>query len=143
MQNAGSPSIATLFVYGTLLRAFGHPMGKRLQSQSRYLGAGSIEGKLYRLGWFPGVVETADPRDRVFGEVFRLVNPDRGFAWIDDYEGCGPRHPEPLPYQRVIAPVTMDSGDKVPAWVYVYKGAVSRARLIPDGRFLPIRAERP
>ena len=135
VQTAVSPSPATLFTYGTLMRLTGHAMARRLQSQSAYVGTGWIGGRLYALGRYPGVVLSGAPLDRAYGEVVRLANPARALAWLDDYEGCGPAQPEPHEYERVVVPVTLCSGAVLDAWVYAYKGPVSRARRIPDGRF--------
>ena len=50
-----------LFVYGTLLSTAGHPMGVRLRREARLIGAASIQGRLYRVSWYPGLVEAATP----------------------------------------------------------------------------------
>jgi gamma-glutamylcyclotransferase (GGCT)/AIG2-like uncharacterized protein YtfP len=110
-------------------------MAKRLESQSRHVGAGWIGGRLYSLGHYPGVVLADAPLDRAHGELVRLINPARVLTWLDDYEGCGPAQPEPHEYERVVVPVTLRSGAVLEAWVYAYKGPVSRARQIPGGRF--------
>jgi len=124
-----------LFVYGTLMPASGRPMARRLASESRYLGPGSIAGKLYHLGSHPGAVFSDRPRDIIYGDVIRLLRPRWSFAWLDQYEGCGPGKAEPHAYQRVIVPVQLRSGARLDAWVYVYKHPVRGGRHIPYGRF--------
>ncbi len=117
------------------MRASGHPMAKRLQSQSSFIAEGWIAGKLYSLGSYPGLVPSSGLTGKVHGEVVRLTNPAYSLAWIDEYEGCG-LAPEPPPYQRVALPVTLCPGRQLEAWVYIYKYPVSKARHIPGGRFL-------
>ena len=131
---------ATLFVYGTLMRASGHPMAARLESQSFYLGPGRISARLYKLGSYPGAVPSDKARDSVQGDVVKLLRPASTLAWLDKYEGCGAGAPEPQAYQRVIAPVVLSAGESLNAWVYFYKMPVHRARHIPHGRFLASRA---
>ena len=135
MQKAKTTSANTLFVYGTLMRASGHPMAKKLQSQSCFIAKGWIAGKMYSLGSYPGVIPSSGSTDKVHGEVVRLANPAYSLAWIDDYEGCGAA-PEPHAYERVSLPVRLCSGGQLEAWVYIYKYPVSKARHIPGGRFL-------
>ena len=132
--------IAALFVYGSLMRASGHPMATRLLSQSRYLGPGRISARLYNLGSYPGAVSSDKARDSVHGDVVKLLRPASTLAWLDKYEGCGASAPEPQAYQRVIAPVVLSTGESLNAWIYFYKMPVHRARHIPHGRFLASRA---
>src|SRR5665648_864975 len=130
----------TLFVYGTLMRASGHPMAARLESQSLYLGRGCIAARLYNLGSFPGAVRSAKARDSVHGDVVKLLRPASTLAWLDKYEGCGAGAPEPQAYERVIAPVVLSAGEARDAWVYFYRLPVHRARHVPHGHFLKSRA---
>ncbi len=129
-------SITTLFVYGTLMRASGHPMAARLGSQSLYLGPARIAASLYDLGSYPGAVPSDKARDSVHGDVVKLLRPAATLAWLDKYEGCGADAPEPQAYERVIAPVVLRAGETRDAWVYFYKMPVHRARRVPHGRFL-------
>ncbi len=127
--------ITTLFVYGTLMRASGHPMAARLESQSLYLGPGSISARLYKLGSYPGAVQSDKARDIVRGDVVKLLRPASTLAWLDKYEGCDAGAPEPRAYERVIAPVILSAGERRNAWVYFYTLPVHRARHVPHGRF--------
>ena len=127
------PPLPLLFVYGTLKRGSAHPMAKRLVMQSAFVGEGTITGKLYSLGFYPGLALTGEERDRVHGEVVRLHNPGLSFGWMDPYEGCGPNVPEPHDFRRVVVPVAMKTGAPVEAWVYTYIKRISPARHIPGG----------
>ena len=79
-----------LFVYGSLLSAAGHPNGERLRGEARLIGEASIPGRLYRVGWYPGLVEAAAGSARVHGEVYALNDPASSLAWLDAYEGIVP-----------------------------------------------------
>ena len=79
-----------LFVYGTLMRGFDHPMAKLLSRSADFLGPARCQGRLYLVKHYPGLVLSDDPADVVFGELFRLRTPDTSFATLDEYEGCGP-----------------------------------------------------
>ena len=128
-------AVITLFVYGTLMRASGHSMAARLESQSLYLGPGCISAKLYNLGSYPGAVQSDKARDSVHGDVVKLLRPASTLAWLDKYEGCGAGAPEPQAYERVMAPVVLSAGERRDAWVYFYRLPVHRARHVPHGRF--------
>ncbi|WP_170937283.1 MULTISPECIES: gamma-glutamylcyclotransferase family protein [Rhodomicrobium] len=125
-----------LFIYGTLRPGSGHGMARRLAAESAYLGPAAMPGRLYRIGAYPGAVPTEKPGEIVHGDAVRLLNPGRTFAWLDEYEGCGVKQPEPQAYQRVIVPVRLHSREALQAWVYFYHHPVHPARRIPDGRFL-------
>jgi gamma-glutamylcyclotransferase (GGCT)/AIG2-like uncharacterized protein YtfP len=138
MQDRDLPG-PRLFVYGTLMKGSGNPMAKRLHAESAYIGLARTPGRLYQLGYYPGLVRAERKAECVFGEVVKLHNPLRSLRWLDAYEGCGSDDPEPRIYERVIVPVTLRSGGIFTAWTYLYTGAVERARRLPGGRFLKNR----
>ncbi len=128
-----------LFVYGTLLSNAGHPMGARLGREARLIGEASMEGRLYSLGRYPGLVEVADRESRVHGEVYALNNPAASLAWLDAYERISPddAHND---YERCERTVRLTSGEDVTAWVYFYRADVRGMPAIPNGRWLGDRA---
>ena len=66
-----------LFVYGTLMRGFDHPMAKLPSRSADFLGDARCRGRLYLVKHYPGLVLSDDPADIVFGEVYRLRVPRR------------------------------------------------------------------
>jgi gamma-glutamylcyclotransferase (GGCT)/AIG2-like uncharacterized protein YtfP len=131
------PSVApNLFVYGTLLSAAGHPMGARLRGEARLVGAASIPGRLYRVGWYPGLVETEAGGERVHGEVYALADPARSLVWLDAYESIAPGDEANGEYMRVERAVQLASGQEVTAWVYLYQRDVAGLDLVADGRWV-------
>jgi gamma-glutamylcyclotransferase (GGCT)/AIG2-like uncharacterized protein YtfP len=124
-----------LFVYGTLLSTAGHAMGARLRRQARRIGEASIRGRLYRVGRYPGLVETEDLDQVVHGELYALDNPATALKWLDAYEGVVPECQDQNEYQRAERPVRLASGEEVAAWVYLYRKDVRRLPPIPGGRW--------
>ena len=125
-----------LFVYGTLRRAGAHPMAQFLTARGRLVGAASAPGRLYDLGAYPGMVDAAEEGECVRGEVYELREPEATLIALDRYEGCGPEDPHPWLYERVLAVVTLDGGEQLNAWLYLYRGSLTGARHIPSGDYL-------
>ena len=126
-----------LFVYGTLMSPSDHPMARLLAATAERIGEASCAGRLYLIDDFPGLVASADPAERAFGELFRLHEPgDRLLAELDLYEGCGPDDPEPTLYVRVMRKVSRPDGTSLDAWVYLYNRPVAGLRRIVSGRFV-------
>jgi gamma-glutamylcyclotransferase (GGCT)/AIG2-like uncharacterized protein YtfP len=128
-----------LFVYGTLMRASGHPMAMRLAAECASLGAATAGGRLYDLGAYPGALPAEAAGDRVHGEVLRLIKPAHSLRWLDAYEGCGEHDAEPHGFRRVMVGARLTVGRGVNAWIYYYQGPLDRARRLDGGRYLPAK----
>ena len=63
-----------LFVYGTLMRGFDHPMAKLLSANADFLGPARCRGRLYLIKHYPGLVLSDDPAD---DRARRTVSPAR------------------------------------------------------------------
>jgi gamma-glutamylcyclotransferase (GGCT)/AIG2-like uncharacterized protein YtfP len=124
-----------LFVYGTLMRGFDHPMAKLLSRSAEFIGGARCQGRLYLVKHYPGLVLSDDTNDVVFGELFRLHTPEASLITFDDYEGCSPDVASPQ-YLRQLLPVTLDDGTVSEAWTYVYNRPVAKLKRIESGRFL-------
>jgi gamma-glutamylcyclotransferase (GGCT)/AIG2-like uncharacterized protein YtfP len=124
-----------LFVYGTLMRGFDHPMAKLLSRSAEFCGDARCLGRLYLVKHYPGLVLSDNAGDVVFGELYRLHAPKESFATLDEYEGCGPGVASPQ-YLRQLLPVTRDDGSVSEAWTYVYNRPVAKLKRIASGRFL-------
>jgi gamma-glutamylcyclotransferase (GGCT)/AIG2-like uncharacterized protein YtfP len=125
-----------LFVYGTLMRGFDHPMAKLLSRGADFIGEAQCRGRLYRVKHYPGLVLSEDPADIVFGEVYRLRARDALLREFDMYEACGEGFAEPTEYIRKLLTVTLEGGRASEAWTYVYNWPVARLPRIASGRFL-------
>ena len=125
-----------LFVYGTLMRGFDHPMAQLLSRSADFLGEARCRGRLYLIKHYPGLVLSDDPADIVFGELYRLRDRDELLREFDMYEACGEGFPEPTEYIRRMLSVTLEDGAAGEAWTYVYNWPVTGLPRIASGRFL-------
>ena len=126
-----------LFVYGSLLARAGHPMGERLAREAHPIGEACLEGRLYRISWYPGLVEGTSFRERVYGEVYALDDPVRTLLWLDAYEGVAEGRAQDGDYARAERTARLAYGGEVRVWVYLYRGDVSGLTIVPGGRWLP------
>jgi gamma-glutamylcyclotransferase (GGCT)/AIG2-like uncharacterized protein YtfP len=133
---AASPMNSRLFVYGTLMSRVSHPMGTRLRGEARLLGEATIEGRLYSLGCYPGLVEAVEGQYTVHGEVYALSSPAMSLHWLDVYEGIVPGNPL-SPYVRVERAVRLASGKSCTAWVYLYRRSVRSRPEVLSGVWIP------
>jgi gamma-glutamylcyclotransferase (GGCT)/AIG2-like uncharacterized protein YtfP len=125
-----------LFVYGTLMRGFDHPMAKLLSANADFLGEATCRGRLYLVRHYPGLVLSDDARDIVHGELFALRAPDALLAEFDMYEACGEGFEPPTEYVRQMLAVRLADGSSRTAWTYVYNWPVAKLPRIGSGRFL-------
>ena len=125
-----------LFVYGTLMRGFNHPMAKLLSRTADFLGEARCQGRLYRVKHYPGLVLSDDADDVVFGELYRLHQPQELLREFDIYEACGEGFAEPTEYIRRLLPVTSDDRTVGDAWTYLYNWPVAHLPRIASGHFL-------
>jgi gamma-glutamylcyclotransferase (GGCT)/AIG2-like uncharacterized protein YtfP len=125
-----------LFVYGTLLRAIQHPMHAHLARHAVFAGEAVFGGRMYDIGRYPGVVASAEPADEVFGELFRLNDPDAVFLALDAYERCRPEDPQPTEYVRSKEVVRQTGGGPLQASIYLYNRPVDTLNRILSGNYL-------
>jgi gamma-glutamylcyclotransferase (GGCT)/AIG2-like uncharacterized protein YtfP len=125
-----------LFVYGTLMRSFDHPMAKLLSANADFLGPARCRGRLYLVRHYPGLVLSDDADDIVHGELFRLRARDELLREFDMYEACGEGFRPPTEYVRQMLQVTFADGSASEAWTYVYNWPVAKLTRIASGRFL-------
>jgi gamma-glutamylcyclotransferase (GGCT)/AIG2-like uncharacterized protein YtfP len=125
-----------LFVYGTLMRGFDHPMARLLAGHADFLGEATCRGRLVLVKHYPGLLLSDVPSDRVHGELFQLRVPDELLRELDMYEACGEGFPEPTEYLRQLVDVTGADGVTAPAWTYIYNWPVIDLPRIESGRFL-------
>src|ERR1700749_4976089 len=107
---------SNLFVYGTLMRGYVHPMARLLSAKAAYLGEASCRGRLYMGRHYPGLVLSDDASEIVHGELYRLREVDAMLREFDMYEACGEGFPEPTQYLRKMLTVTLADGSVSEAW---------------------------
>jgi gamma-glutamylcyclotransferase (GGCT)/AIG2-like uncharacterized protein YtfP len=151
MASARADKPQYLFVYGSLmarmdresgpLREFGAGPRSLLGVHARLLGEASIQGRLYDLGGYCGVVRSEDAADRVEGELWMLADAEYLLAQLDGYEGIVPGDPAAGEYSRVAVEARLLDGAAaapgacIEAWVYIYEWPVDAGRSISVGRW--------
>ena len=125
-----------LFVYGTLMRGFDHPMAKLLAANADFLGEATCRGRLYLVRHYPGLTLSDDAGEIVHGELYRLREVDAMLREFDMYEACGEGFQPPTEYLRQMLAVRLVDGSSSDAWTYVYNWPVTDLPRIASGRFL-------
>jgi gamma-glutamylcyclotransferase (GGCT)/AIG2-like uncharacterized protein YtfP len=122
-----------LFVYGTLRRGFAPH--EHLKSSARFLGKGTIAGRLYDLGEFPGAIPSEQPGEEVEGELYELRDLGRQLKALDEYEEFDPDNPAKSLFIRQRVNVLLDNGERFDAWTYFLPEEPSKARRIRSGNY--------
>jgi gamma-glutamylcyclotransferase (GGCT)/AIG2-like uncharacterized protein YtfP len=106
---------------------------ERLARESSNLGPAILSGAaLYDLGRYPGLRDSDHGDDLVHGEALELLDPERTFVWLDEYEGITP--PGTSEYVRAKREISLAGGERLTAWVYMLRDAPSHRR-IASGRW--------
>ncbi len=125
-----------LFVYGSLRVGSAHRMQRWLSERASHIAAGRAAGRLFRISWYPALVENGGDGQVVVGDLYRLHEPEPTLARLDVYEGCDAKAGKPREYERVVRPVSVADGRRLDAWLYIYRLPVDGACLIESGDFL-------
>lgn len=130
-----------LFVYGTLMQDAENPMAQLLHDHAAYVGPATFTGgRLYRISWYPGLVETGAQNEIVHGDLYRFdtnLSPETLsdiMTKLDAYEMIGPDFTPPYEYSRETRAVTC-GGTDIDAWLYLYQWSVEKAEYLPSNRF--------
>jgi len=123
-----------LFVYGTLMRDFSHPMHNVLIKFANFVDKAKVNGCLYEIDGYPGLVLTKESLF-VKGELYRIDDEVRLFEILDDYEECSSKFPKPHEYRRIITQVFLSDGSIINAWLYEYNHPIDYTKLIASGDY--------
>ena len=123
-----------VFFYGTLMAGFDRRRRAEIDDKLSYIGRGSITAALFDLGIYPAAVPA--PEGVVWGEVYRVIEPDGVLDALDEIEGYDPDHPDRSLYQRVKTDVMLPDGERADAWVYFYNAPLGQAQRIVSGDYL-------
>jgi gamma-glutamylcyclotransferase (GGCT)/AIG2-like uncharacterized protein YtfP len=103
-----------LFVYGTLRRQHAHEMFHLLARHATFIGEGTVAGRLFDLGRYPGMVKSPAEASapQIAGELYEIAADHwpAVIAQLDAYEGAE--------YVREQMTVETAAGS-TEAWVYV------------------------
>jgi gamma-glutamylcyclotransferase (GGCT)/AIG2-like uncharacterized protein YtfP len=109
-----------LFVYGTLRPGYAPAEIADVVAALKPVGDGTIRGRLYNLGDYPGVVLDDKANEQIQGEVFDLPPDPALLARLDEYEEFYPQDPDGSLFMRLQTTVTLRNGSREKCWVYVY-----------------------
>jgi len=127
-----------LFVYGTLRRACQHALFKVLDNQAEFVAEATFQGILYLLDNYPGVIESSESIDIVYGELYYLNDVNLVLSALDDYEECSLAFPAPTEYRRCKRLVKLNNQQIIEAWIYLYNRPISNLPRIKSGDFLDL-----
>lgn len=129
-------AVKFIFTYGSLLSDFDNPAHDLLKEHAKRIGKAIFRGRLYMVDWYPGVVASDNPDDKVHGEVYSIENRNTLLKELDRYEGCSPSDPQPHQFERQEHTVTLQNGEELLAWIYIYIQPVPVEKRIPSGDYL-------
>jgi gamma-glutamylcyclotransferase (GGCT)/AIG2-like uncharacterized protein YtfP len=125
-----------LFVYGTLSPDRAPPDVRGVVARLKPIAAGSMPGRVYHLGDFPGAVYEPASSSRVFGQVFELPDDDSFLRRLDEYEEYVPGDASRSLFVRERRPVDLPDGSQLSCWVYLYNRDPGKAPLVPGGNYV-------
>lgn len=109
-----------IFVYGTLRKG---ECRNYLLEDSQFIGYARAKGfLLYNIGAFPGMVEGGG---EVVGEVYEIH--ESLLEKLDLVEGA------PDLFRRELIEVTLENGQTISAYAYIYNRKIDNKLLIPSG----------
>lgn len=106
-------------------------MSDYLFQHSELIGSGYLQGKLFKVSWYPGAVLSEDQSDKVHGSVFKLANNEFVIKKLDEYEGI-----EEGLYKRESVKVVLKDNSDIKCWVYLYNQSTENLKQILSGNFL-------
>ena len=129
-----------LFLYGTLISGHAHPsILVQLKRHCRDLGRAWAQGRLYDLGEYPGMVESGNSSDRVYGRLYEAVSHERHLITrLDRYENYFPSQPNRSEYLRKHVTV-INQNTCFEAWTYLYHRSVRNLIRIKNGDYIQHR----
>jgi acetylornithine aminotransferase/acetylornithine/N-succinyldiaminopimelate aminotransferase len=125
-----------LFVYGTLRPQLLPAELKELLGTMRRIDQGSVPGKLFDLGDYPGAVIDPNTESRIIGEILELPDDQSILAALDAYEGFDREDLDSSLFTRIKHQAELDNGLRMECWVYVYNRQTSLAPIISHGDYL-------
>lgn len=124
-----------IFVYGLLKSIYKNEPARFIRENCELVSEAWFPGCLFDIGSYPGAVFDADSESKVFGEVFEVMrNEDELVAFLDNFEGVGPKFDQPNEYVRRQIPVQTKTGE-LAASCYLYNWDTTGKQLIANGRY--------
>lgn len=125
-----------LFVYGTLMKKFTGHSPINLEEHGQYICDGYLQGRLYEIDDYPGLVLSSNPKEKVYGEIFLLKDFNASIEKLDEYEDFFPNDLEKSLYIRQIEEIKIEGGTSQKAWVYIFNEDVDEENHIISGNYI-------
>ena len=131
-----------IFVYGLLKSMYDNDAALFIRQHCSLIGEGTISGRLFDLGTYPGVVYEPEASTTVTGEVFEITSNKEGLiSYLDEFEECGPQFEQPNEYRKEVIPVSVN-GIIYQASTYIYNRNLDGLKLIESGNYDDITGTR-
>ena len=125
-----------LFVYGTLRKTQNGNLHPYLKNHAVFIDRASLPGKLYQVEHYPGAIPAPlGSQGLIYGEVYRLLQPEAVLSILDEYEECASHFPQPHEYRRAPETVILSNEKRLRAWVYWFCHPVSGLPQISSGDY--------
>ena len=105
-------------MYGTLRRSHTPPEMTAVMRRLEWVGRGSVLGRVYDLGDYPGAVFDQRSSEEIQGEVYKLPMDGKVLEKLDAYEEFQPSRPEDSLFIRVSISVQVKTGKRLKCWAY-------------------------
>ena len=125
-----------LFVYGTLRKGVTSPMDALLARHCKFYSEAIVRGILYDVGGYPGVIESAKSSDKVYGDLYKVQWASQLWPKLDYYEHCSSAYVKPHQYARKKRAISLDNGETVQAWIYLFNWKTAGLYKIASGDYL-------
>lgn len=124
-----------IFVYGLLKSMYNNEAAKFIRQHCTLVGTGTIPGRLFDLGTYPGMVYEPNAKTTVLGEVFKINSNKEGLTkYLDEFEECGPEFEQPNEYRKEII-LTKVNGATINASSYIYNRNLEGLKMIDSGNY--------
>jgi gamma-glutamylcyclotransferase (GGCT)/AIG2-like uncharacterized protein YtfP len=140
ISSSGQKRDSLLFVYGTLRPCSNTAMARWLASEARYVGPARVRGRLYDLGYYPGLRCARSTRDWVLGDLYALRCVAKALRALDRYEGLS-RGRAGARFVRTRTAVVVQHGARracfrrCVAWLYAYRLPVPQRAAVCSGDY--------
>ena len=127
-----------LFVYGTLMKKYSGHKPIYLEKYGKYVSEGFIQGRLYEIDNYPGLILSNNSNDKVYGEIFLLDDFTASIHKLDEYEDYFQDDLENSLYVRQEEEINIKEGETKKAWVFIFNKEVDEKKRIISGNYMNI-----
>lgn len=127
-----------LFVYGTLMKKYSGHKPIHLEKYGKYVSEGIIQGRLYEIDNYPGLILSSNSSDKVYGEIFLLEDFIAAIHKLDEYEDYFQDDLENSLYVRQVEQIKIKEGETKKAWVFIFNKEVDEKKRIISGNYMNI-----